>query len=206
MLNIENKFLLKKNLSAENKRLVADIQNEWGKQNHGVLHFQEIALRELLKAYPGNKNYDEVLTKCAFINDMFSTHVYNEELKEIATKISSYAEFDGKLSDGKQNELITMISKNERGILLSFATKYCAVHQEKRFPIYDSLVVNALCYYQKEDNFYTKGFAKKGLKDYGKYMTVYDAFISYYGLTDCSYREVDKYLWTIVKMSSNKQT
>ena len=53
----------------------------------------------------------------------------------------------------------------------SFATKYCAMHQPERFPIYDRFVGEMLRYFRKQTHF--ARFANVDLKNYAELFTMH---------------------------------
>jgi hypothetical protein len=75
----------------------------------------------------------------------------------------------------------------------SFASKYCSWHVPEAYPIYDRYVDELIWAYQKTDKF--AEFKRKELKIYPRYKEVIQAFISYYRLTQFSFKEIDKFLW-----------
>ena len=85
----------------------------------------------------------------------------------------------------------------------SFATKYCAMHQPERFPIYDRFVGEMLRYFRKQTHF--ARFANADLKNYAEYRTIYDAFIQFFALNDFTYRQIDNYLWKLGKEQAQEK-
>lgn len=95
----------------------------------------------------------------------------------------------------------------------SFATKYCALHEPEKYPIYDSIVAAVLTklmvqdmlppftYSRKAkasstDTCMNQGEFEERLRNYDFFVRVYDCFMETYGLKGhLTYRQVDWYIW-----------
>ena len=69
---------------------------------------------------------------------------------------------------------------------------------EEKYPIMDSIVVTLLDKYlsYKEEKIHTK----KEWGNYASYIKSYKVFKESYELSDCSMKEIDKFLWTYGKI------
>ena len=172
---------------------------------------QEWLLMQLISEYPTHENKSAVETKVKLLNLFYSTGIQAVNL--MAKNILSIKNIDGRLDKGDY-KLVSQIAKlkvstGEVRFNYSFATKYCAYHQPKKFPIYDSIVAltfaslfekGLLSKYKynrgKTDsrNTYSKTEFMEKLKEYDFYIKVYNHFMEEYDLTSLSYREVDSYI------------
>lgn len=205
--------MVKKSLRADTKAaLIAHSKME-------VYNVQEGLLKHLLKKYPNHDDKMGVDTKVKLLNLFYSTgiqatsamanHIY-EEIKDIDKRLG-----EGDLSLVK--EIATLNLKNATTRFnYSFATKYCAYHQPKKFPIYDSIVANTfISLFEKgllpkyklgkknvePSNIYTKSGFEKKLKDYEFFVELYKYFMKTYDLNGFSFRKVDSYIWGAFKVA-----
>lgn len=178
---------------------------------------QEDLLKELLKCYPDHKNKFAVETKVKLLNLFYSTGI--QATNVMAQNILSIKDIDERLAD-KDFSLVGEIAKltfsnNNTRNNYSFATKYCAYHQPKLFPIYDSIVAKTFVSlfekgllpkytYSRKSNQDTNTFSKVDfsdrLKDYNFYVDIYDYFMDLYDLKTFTYREIDSYIWGAFKI------
>ena len=182
---------------------------------------QEEILQRLVKKYPDHKNKAAVETKVKTLNLYYSTYIMatSRMTEHIYSEID---DFDARLKRGDRslvNDIAKVKINGKEYDFYSFATKYCALHQPKKFPIYDDIVGSVLTKLFEDGNLppyectrkrnvkngYSRtGFATK-LRDYDFYVAVYDRFMELYGLKDkLTYREVDNYLWGAFKMAGPK--
>jgi len=147
------------------------------------------AMFKICQQYPNNNNLEEVLIKCAVIDNYSSTNVF--DLYKMADHIVG-KHIDKRLKDGDYS-LVDEIAKVEIGgkkrTFYSFASKYCHYHNPKKFAIYDSYVAKVLCYFldKKEDE----------LRDYNTFMATLNDFSQRYNLKKYKYDDLDKYLWRL---------
>ena len=110
------------------------------------------------------------------------------------------------------------INNNTTRYNYSFATKYCAYHEPKKFPIYDSIVaMTFISFFEKgllpkykysrrkvsESNVFTKNEFAEKLKDYEFFVEIYQYFMKLYDLEDFTYREIDAYIWGAFKLAGS---
>lgn len=166
---------------------------KWDSLEHYVL--QERSLRKLFtRTYPQNVEMDDVLIKVCSLNDYYSTNIFSPFA--MARHIVDL-NIDKRLSDEDFSLVndIAVVSVNEvRSInFYSFATKYCSHHRPDNYPIYDSFVEKMLMYFKKKDKFYM--FRRGDLKNYEEYLNILKKFTDFYGLSEFSLKQLDKYLW-----------
>lgn len=178
---------------------------------------------EFAKQHPDHTDYSCVELKVKLLNLFYSTGI--KAVDAMVRNILSIKDIDKILAEPKAcPELVHRIARLQLsgGVVrdnYSFATKYCALHQPAKYPIYDSIVAAIMMqlfadgklppYRLKTDRSAKSGkscmtksefFAK--LKDYKSYIEIYDCFMKNFGLSghkDVSYRMVDTYLWGSVK-------
>lgn len=154
----------------------------------------DLALKKLFtQLCPVNTSLEEILIKCATLNQLYSTNIYN--VTAMAEHILSIQNIDNRLTDGDItliDEIAHIPTINRR--FLSFATKYCAMHQPKLFSIYDSNVHKVLKYYHK------RKYTDYSLKNYETYCQALSELKSQYCLDKLDAWLLDKYLWQLGKV------
>ena len=144
------------------------------------------AMYKVCKQYPNNDNLEEVLIKCAVIDNFSSTNVF--DLYKMADHIVG-KHIDEKLEKGDYSVVNDIAKGGQKRNFYSFATKYCHYHKPKRFAIYDRYVAKVLCVFldKKEDE----------LRDYNTFMNALNDFSQRYRLEKYKYANLDKYLWRL---------
>ena len=178
---------------------------------------QEWLLMKLIGEYPTHENKSAVEIKVKLLNLFYSTGIQAVNL--MAKNILSIKNIDDRLDKGDCN-LVPQIAKlkvstGDIRFNYSFATKYCAYHQPKKFPIYDSIVALTFASLFEKGllpkykynrgktntrNTYSKTEFMEKLKEYDFYIKVYNHFMEEYDLTSLGYREVDSYIWGAFKL------
>ena len=180
------------------------LQNSW---NHlgGTYGLQEQIIDLIFrKKYAfQNTNIEIVKLKSTTLNLYYSTYI--RATTKLATGIHQIQNLDARLQNGDLtlvDDIANVLSRRN----YSFATKYCACHNPKAFPIYDKIVADYLAKVIVKGNL--KGYqassitaAKNIMQNYMDYVAIYDAFIKQYKLQRLSYREVDWCIWTTCKCS-----
>lgn len=160
---------------------------------------QESALNTLFfETYPKNSDIDHVLIKASSLNDFYSTNIFS--IFPVAKHIVNL-DIDERLVEGDEG-LVEEIAavKMENGTMMkfySFATKYCSHHQPLEYPIYDSYVDKVLRHFRNVDGFYS--FRNDDLKDYPTFKNILLEFRDFYGLTDYTLKDIDRYVWQLGK-------
>ena len=106
---------------------------------------QEGLLQSLMKDYPDHSNKNAVEVKVKLLNLFYSTGI--QATNAITENILSINDIDKRLVKGDISlvkEIATLKLKDGTRYNYSFATKYCAYHQPKLYPIYDSIVADTL--------------------------------------------------------------
>lgn len=159
---------------------------------------QESALDRLFHHLcPENKTITDILLKAATLNDFYSTNIFS--IFPVAKHILEL-DIDARLLKGDLtlvDDLQLVFFGEKEHHFYSFASKYCSHHNEKDYPIYDSYVDEVLRYFRAKHHF--EKFSNTELKEYGRFKDILIAFQSYYGLTQFSLKEVDKYIWQLGK-------
>lgn len=188
-------------------------------QNYSV---QEDIVKYAFGQYPENTELGKIEAKVKLLNLFYSTGM--QATVKMAQHILSL-KIDKKLEKGDLSiveEIAKLPLENDKiRNNYSFATKYCANHYPDKYPIYDSLVATLFCnlfanqnlspykYTSRktsEKNSFTKSEFANKLRDYRFYVEVYRAFMKEYDLDGLTYREVDSYLWTAVKLEEKDFT
>ena len=156
------------------------------------------SLTVLFRAFPKNDHLEHVLLKVIALNALYGTYIWNAS--PVAEHILRH-KIDEKLAQGVPelvNELALVEVKGKIRRNYSFASKYCSWHMPDAYPICDSVVDNLLWEYQRLDRFsdYRRGDL---WNDYSSYKRAIEDFRKHYGLTDFSFKELDKFLWSYGK-------
>lgn len=151
------------------------------------------AMLKICQQYPNNNNLEEVLIKCAVIDNFSSTNVF--DLYSMAEHIVG-KHVDEKLKKGDYS-VVDDIAKVEIGgkerNFYSFATKYCHYHNPNRFAIYDSYVAKVLCAFPND----FRKIREKDLREkYETFIDVLNGFKKQFNL-ELSFDDLDKYLWRL---------
>lgn len=182
-------------------------------QEPSFMHYKyEVsALEWLFKSYPTNTNLDEIIIKVACLDRLYSTNITKSyKIPQVAQHIRKL-NFDDRVQKGDIT-LVDDIANFSRAQIegqggkqiLSFASKYCVWHSsvvygKDDFVIIDSIVKTKLKEFNEEYSFAPK-FSKKDLKDYKKYKEILERFREFFGLKECSFRDIDRYLWRLGKL------
>lgn len=150
------------------------------------------AVESVFSSFPKNDNPGHVLAKVAVLNSIYFTNIF--ALRDVALSIVR-AKVDPQLDRGSPDVLLALAEQAIAGkarINFSFATKYAHWHYPDVYPIYDKFVREQLLAYCRKDKF--AQFNAADLRT-PQFMSVFAAFREFYGLRDCSLREIDKWLW-----------
>jgi len=154
------------------------------------------ALTLIVRTFPHNREIEEVLLKVAAINQLYNAGVRTTAIYYVA-KLICELDIDPKLDDGKL-EVVDKIAHTEitgENHRYVFATKYCHWHRPDVYPIYDYVVSDLLWKYQKTDKFAEFQRGELDSENYPLYKEIIEKFRRHYGLTEFSFRELDKFLW-----------
>lgn len=151
------------------------------------------ALSKLFAAYPKNEHLDDVLLKVSALNSLYSTNIY--AIYGVAQHICELKIDRG--INSSSPEVVNIIShvtiQNKPRHFYAFATKYCSFHKPEAYPIYDDFVERLIVSCQRLDAF--ASFDHNDLRDYPRYKRIVESFRAYYGLTQFSFKQLDKFLW-----------
>jgi hypothetical protein len=151
------------------------------------------ALSKLFRLFPENAALEDVLLKVVTLNDLYRTGIF--ATYQVAEHILQL-KIDPLLQAG-QSDAIDLIAYvqfgNKTRNNYSFATKYCAWHNQDAFPIYDSFVEEMLWGYRKQDHFAT--FQRQELWVYHKFKHIIMTFCEFYNLSAFDFKDIDKFLW-----------
>lgn len=153
----------------------------------------ERAVDLVFRQCPTNVNYDEVLVKVVVLNRLYSTNIWDPYT--VARHIVDL-DIDGRLQIGDAllvPDLGKIRFRNRERYVLSFATKYCSWHKPNLFQIFDSYVEWILWQYKKLFGF--ASFKRYELREYAQFVSIVDQFVSHFGLSNLSRKDLDKFLW-----------
>jgi hypothetical protein len=156
-----------------------------------------------IEKFQGNDSFQVIWPKVMLINSIYATQIYDTE--KIARHILSIgtgrglATGDLSLVDDIRHGHGIKVKKtgNERDFY-SFATKYAALHEPTKFPIFDSLVMKLLTALNKQLSF-CPHFTQTDLRNYQRYVSVIDALLDFTGLVSFKYKRFDQGLWVYAK-------
>lgn len=203
-LNEFQQDILKIESPKNNKIIVQKYLKEWKTYRDSKMQEQEKALECLFKTFSENNNLQNVLLKVSCLNDFYSTNI--KDTFSVA-KVIFDLNIDKRLQNGDLN-LVDDISNgtkektNSKRKEYSFATKYCSFHKPETYPIFDSRNEAMLKFYKNEIS--VKPLELKN--SYEKYVSIIDKYKDVFGLSDFSYKEIDRFNWifcNIVIESSN---
>ncbi len=182
---------------------VAKWLNAWNndaKNSHVVSSIQL-----LFEKIPLNNNLDEIHSKIAALDDLYSTHV--RYLYEVANHILSIKDLDERLAAGDLtivNEIASVPVVDEKGgkkiyKYYSFATKFCMFSNPKAYSIYDSYVEKVLRGFNEIDHFYDqKELDFRNYEDFDKILSLFRE--KYHAVfNNISRLDMDRYLWLLGK-------
>jgi hypothetical protein len=179
-----------------NPALVDSYLKKWDNLENYTL--QEKSLGLLFNEFClGNKKLEHVLLKVTALNQFYSTNIF--DAYSVAKHILKL-DIDQRLQSHDRllvNELALITIKGKQKNFYSFASKYCAHHVPKAFPIYDSFVEKMLLHYANADGF--SSFKKTELKQYERFVQIVIAFQKFYGLENFSLKQIDVFLWLVGK-------
>ena len=175
-------------------------------------------MQRLVEEYPDHKNAGAVDTKVKLLNLFYSTGIQATNM--MTAHILSIKDIDARLKAGDKSlvaEIAALeLSNGDVRFNYSFATKYCAMHQPTKYPIYDSIVADTFesLFVQgylpkytysrtksKSPNTFKKGEFAAKLKEYDFYVDLYKYFMELFDLTEFTVREVDAYIWGAFKVA-----
>lgn len=156
------------------------------------------AITKLFKAFPENKELEDIILKISVINDMYSTNILGTfRMAEHILRL----DIDEDLKEGVPSLVHTIATghnirtkRNNTEInFYSFATKYCSWHNPDEYAIYDSFVERVLMAYKRKERF--SKFKKSDLKVYKEFLRIVTDFKTHYNLTNLNLKDIDKFLW-----------
>lgn len=156
-----------------------------------------------IERFEGNESIQSVLPKVILINSFYSTQIYDTEriARHILKTSADRRLLAGDLSlidDIRSGHGIKTKKTGKDRDFYSFATKYAALHEPTKFPIFDSLVMRLLTALNKQVRF-CPHFTQAGLRNYQRYVSVVDALLDFTNLESYRYKRLDQGLWIYAK-------
>jgi hypothetical protein len=143
------------------------------------------------------------LPKVIIINSFYATQIYDTEkvARHILTIDADRRLASGDLSlvnDIRHGHGIRTKRTGKEIDFYSFATKYVALHEPTKFPIFDSLVMRLVTALNGKLEFCPR-FDQTDLRDYQRYASVIGALLEFSGLESYKYKRFDQGLWIYAK-------
>jgi hypothetical protein len=154
----------------------------------------ESALTSLIEKFPHNSDPAHVLLKVVAINRLYSTNII--AVHDVAACIVKY-DIDSAVKSGALYLVVKLAPVTINGKVrrnISFASKYCNWHNQRDYPIYDSLARKSLLAYRGLYDF--KRFSISDLDDYLKFSEHVADFRKHFDLDSLTFKELDKFLYT----------
>lgn len=205
--------------------LSKDVKQFLLRNESGPYEASEKILQMTKHAYPDHNVSEAVVAKVKMLNMFYLTGI--QAIDAMALNILRIKNIDNILAQKKYSaKLVNAIAqlelKDSTRTNYSFATKYCALHEPEKYPIYDSIVAAVLTklmvtgqlppfVYARSKNerfddwHLSQGEFEEKMRDYDFFVKVYDVFMEDYGLKGkFTYRQVDWYLWGAYKEADKK--
>ncbi len=168
-----------------------DVEDAFDKVMKDPIYGEENrVVHAVLNKFPNHNSIEEVVSKICVIDVTHSTHVgihkKNFSLVNLAKKIMSIPNIDERLESGDLT--LTDEIANIKGVnLLSFASKYCACHNQMIYHRDD---------YYKFDSIVSKKIGYKG-RDFKKYSRILDEIVTSNKLKQINKirQKLDNYFW-----------
>ena len=163
---------------------------------------QEKVLADIFTKYPNNTTLAEVILKVNLLNAFYSTGIL--DVATVARHIVTQ-HVDTDIQNGNVAVIDKIARVKHNGKCwnhFSFATKYCSFHQPQKFPIFDSFI--AECFSQlSKNNYFQNKFPKQTIRNnYSDFKKFYDEFMTKQPALPHDYKEVDRYLWSSLKVQT----
>ena len=183
------------------KRLLATCADLFDKNE--TFSFSDSVIATAIKRFKGNDTIQSVLPKVILINSFYSTQIY--DTGAIARHILNI-DVDERLVSGDLSVVTDIrrghgIKKKKTGTeidFFSFSTKYAALHEPAKYPIFDSLVMRLLTKLNQRHQFCSR-FTQIDLRDYSRYVSVVNSLLEFAKMESFKYKRLDQGLWIYAK-------
>ena len=148
-----------------------------------------------------NTDFEEVRVKVITLCSLYGAGWFN--IDDMANKIFKIADLDKCLDNGCLSAVESIrygIKKKEKGRRgdYVFATKYCCLHNQNAYPIYDRLVSGLLFEINNKSCTLVEELEKgEQMHDYSVYKQLIDSFRNKLEMNNYNYRTIDKGLYMI---------
>jgi len=165
-------------------------------------------IRVAIERLKDNNCIQNVLPKVILINSFYNTQIFDTE--KIANHILN-SDIDGRLVSGDLSLIdniryghdIRVRKTGKERDFYSFATKYVALHEPTKFPLYDNLLMRLLTELNRQLKFCSQ-FKQDDLRNYKKYVSVIDAILDLTCSESFKYKRFDQGLWVYAKYLYNR--
>lgn len=173
--------------------LVREYVRRFDEGRNGIV---DKALLRLFQTFPHNQQTEHVMFKVLGLNALYNTNI--NAVTPVVKHIVSL-DIDPQLAVGAPELVnaiaLTPLNDGQTHRNYSFATKYCSWHVPAAYPIFDNVVEKLVYEYQQLDQFTGFFWRNELAGDYRKFKAIVAALRDAYGLTDFSFKELDKFLW-----------
>lgn len=165
------------------------------------------ALLDLFRAFPENVRFEHILFKVLGLNALDSTGVVAVQPAAKHILALNIDEQLAQCSPELVNAIaVTPIKDGKTKRFLAFASKYCSWHIPEGYPIFDDVVARLINEYQRLDHFADHFWQNELERDYLTFARVVKSFRQHYGLSEFSFKDLDKFLWRYSKDYFGKST
>ena len=162
---------------------------------------------QCVEEHPSNTLDSDIRAKVKLLNSLYSTRVMVEPMVKNIIDVAANGDFETRLQKG-DTKLVADIAQIAKRDNFSFATKYCALLAPDKYPIYDSLVwkffckLNDLGFFDEKTNKKFEKIKEFRSNAYSDYVEIYNEFMDKSDIRKFakSYTDVDKFLWSAIKV------
>ena len=155
---------------------------------------------EIIDAFKEDPSSRSVIKeRVHLLNASYHTRVPVDDMVEGILGIRSLPKL---IECGKEKAVVEISQCASNKNYFSFATKYCCFGNPDKYPIFDSLSIKTLQWFNRRDCFYDEEFDFEKLRkkrDYDNYRSIVRVFREEYELANYNFKEIDKFLWLVGK-------
>ena len=196
----------KSNIAFENwKEPSEDVVKNFTNVFDICFHIDEEELKELFEDH--NKLMEDTISlRVRRLNALYHTHLWKKHITEIVRFLHKTGiDFEKRILSGDLAVIKELADRKDRNCFV-FATKYCSFVNPDEYPIFDSLVGKVLKHFHERKPLVEGALDCEKIRlnyEYEKYKELINEFRTQYGLEDCPYKEIDKFLWLVGKNVRN---
>lgn len=154
---------------------------------------------KITNAFRESQSSEDIRERIHLLNAFYHTRVPIDSMGIVFQKIGN---IDSMIKEGDENAVIAISQECEGRCYFSFSTKYCCFSNPDAYPIYDSLSIKTLQWFNDKKHFYSDSKIDfdilKKKRDYKLYREIVKRFKDDNNLS-LSYKDLDKFLWLVGK-------